>query len=400
MLGIGKIVARLARHAPGCPADADRVPLRARAGGGRLTPASYEARHEAYPPGGLATLKRMQRDPQVRACVATKKLCVLAEEVEVRPAGADRLSRRAAQTVEAALAALPGGVCCLIEGALDALPMGYAVGELVWAPGGSLDRVAWHDPARFQFVGGPCGDVERLEVLGHGGLTLPRSRFVLWSYQARYGNPYGESDLVAAYRPWALKDALLRFWAAALDRFGAPTVVGKVPPHTPQEQRDELLSLLSALQTRSSLVVGNDTDVSTLESGRAEPGAGFEAAANFCNREIAKAVLGQTLTTEPGDSGSYGLGKVHHDVFGKWVAALRREVGIAVLTEQIARPLTTLLLGPDHPAPTVALPGLTGDEMAARRDLVLRLIDGNVVAPDEAWIRSYLGVPDPAGTIL
>jgi hypothetical protein len=50
--------------------------------------------------------------------------------------------------------------------------------------------------------------------------------------------------------------------------------------------------------------------------------------------------------------------------------------------------------------PTVALPGLTGEEIAARRELVLSLINGKVIAPDEAWIRSYLGVPDAAATML
>jgi len=35
--------------------------------------------------------------------------------------------------------------------------------------------------------------------------------------------------------------------------------------------------------------------------------------AGFCNAEPSKAVLGETLTTEAGESGSYKLGDIHQD---------------------------------------------------------------------------------------
>jgi phage gp29-like protein len=41
----------------------------------------------------------------------------------------------------------------------------------------------------------------------------------------------------------------------------------------------------------------------------------FQSLIDYCNKEISKAIVGQTLTSETGDHGSYALAKVHKDVF-------------------------------------------------------------------------------------
>ena len=274
------------------------IPLRARASGGRVTAHAYEAEHESYPPGGLRTFRRMLRDAQVRACLKTKTLAVVSETCEVRAAGKDGVSVRVAETVHAQMHALPGGMGGLMESALDALAMGYSVGEYVWGADGRLARIAWHDPARFRFVADRWGQVTHLEPIEGAGDPLPRERFVVWSYQGRYGCPYGESDLLAAYRPWASKDQLLRAWWVALDRMGAPTPLGKLPQHASEAERETLINALQRIRTEAALVVPDTYDVSLLESGRFEPGACFALAVEYHDKQIAKAILGQTLTTD------------------------------------------------------------------------------------------------------
>ncbi|MDX1932004.1 MAG: DUF935 family protein [Capsulimonadales bacterium] len=347
---------------------------------------------DGYPPGGPETFERMRRDPQVRACLTTKTLSVLSEDVEVHPADESDAARRAARRTEEQLARLPGGIPGLCAGALEALALGCAIGELIRTDDGELGEVRWHDPRRFRFLTDDFGAIRELEVID-ADLRLPRSRFVLYSYQSRFGNPYGESDLIAAYRPWAAKDLVQRMWLSALDRFGAPIPVAKVPTSWSQAETDALTALLARLQNESALVVTADVDIGvTLDAGRVEPARAFHVAAEWLDTQIARAILGQELTTQSGKAGSYALGKVHQEILSVRIRTIRRELA-AMLTDQIARPITETGFGSGVPVPVLRFPNLTTDELAARQALMLAMIDGNVVAPDEAWIRRYLGLP-------
>ena len=51
-----------------------------------------------------------------------------------------------------------------------------------------------------------------------------------------------------------------------------------------------------------------------LEAARSSSVNTYADLCEFMNRAVAKVVLGQTLTTETSDSGTYGLGRVHNEV--------------------------------------------------------------------------------------
>ena len=63
---------------------------------------------------------------------------MLSDTADVRPGNDSPEAKRAADSVRTQLSAIPGGVAGLVGGALDALSMGYAVGELVFADDGTL----------------------------------------------------------------------------------------------------------------------------------------------------------------------------------------------------------------------------------------------------------------------
>ena len=103
--------------------------------------------------------------------------------------------------------------------------------------------------------------------------------------------------------------------------------------------------------------------------------------------------------TSAGNSGagggsSFALAQVHLEIQNDWVEALRADLAESVLTDQIARRIVTMALGPDAPCPMVRFPNLSNAEMAARRSLIASMIDGSVIAPTESWIRTYLGLPE------
>ena len=337
----------------------------------------------------------MQRDAQVRACLTTKRLAVLSESVEVHASGESALAQQAAETVRVSLAGIPGGAGGIVTGALEALATGYAVGEYVWNIDGSLDSIRWHDPRRFTFVADGAGQIAHVEVVD-ANLRYPRSRFVLYSYQSRYGNPYGESDLIAAYEPYTRKQTIRRMWFVALDRFGTPTPVVTFPRSASQDDINKIVGSASRSGTASALSIPEGWHIDApLDLGRVEPGAAFVTAIRYEDEQIARAILGQDLTTGGGNgTGSYALGKVSQGISDDWIQSLRADIASQVLTAQVATTLTLFALGPNAPAPVVRFPNLTDTELAARRDLVAKMVSGAVIAPQERWIRAYLGLPE------
>ena len=371
------------------------VPLRSRAVGGRVSLESYALDSDTFPPGGLPTFVRMQRDAQVRACLTTKRLAVLSENAEVHPADDTPGAKQAASVVASQIARLPGGASGIISGALDSLAMGYAVGEYDWAPDGTLARIKWHDPRRFTFIADAAGDISHVEVVD-ANLAYDVSRFVLYAHQSRYGNPYGESDLAAAYEPFTRKQTIRRMWFVALDRFGTPTPVVTFPRSASQDEINRIVGSASRSGTASALSVPEGWQIDApLDTGRVEPGAAFVTAIRYEDEQIARAILGQDLTSTGGSgTGSYALGKISQGISDDWIQSLRVDLAARVLTAQVARTITLFALGPDAPVPIVTFPNLTDSELAARRDLIEKMISGSVIAPTEGWIRTYLGLPE------
>lgn len=352
------------------------------------------------PPGGAATVEKMRRDAQVRSCLTTKRLSVLSEDAHVYPANDSADAKRAANLVEEMLRRLPGGVGAVVDGALDALATGYALGELIWdAHDGTLSRIRWHDPRRFALLADATGAIVAIKPIGVGldAAPIPRERFVLYTYGSRYGSPFGESDLIAAHEPWWRKQTLNRMWLSALDRFGTPPVVATIPTGFGQKMADDLAAQLARLQTESAITVPSGIGIA-FDQQRLEPGAGFLSAVAYQDAQIARAVLGQELGSQAGSgTGSYALGKVHQAVGDDWIQSLRSDIAASLLTAQLARRITETYFGDTLNAPTITFPNLTDAELLARRETIGLLLSGKVVAPDESWIRGWLGVPESEG---
>jgi phage gp29-like protein len=121
----------------------------------------------------------------------------------------------------------------------------------------------------------------------------------------------------------------------------------------------------------------------------------YESLIRLVNREMAQAVLGQTLTSSEGDGGSYALAKVHERVRIDLLRADARALA-KTLREGLIKPFVAFNFGPElldlapYPVP----------EVEEERDLesrarVLQALQGMGLALPEAWLREEFGVPAP-----
>ena len=381
---------------------------------GALSPLAFTA--DTLPGGeGYLTYRKMQHDPQIKACLSTKKMAVLSRGWEVHPARDSPADGAVADFVRDCLNEMRGSVLDVLYDALDVLALGVSILEINWRLRTDgligLDTIKAKDPAYFLFETDEFLNVLRLRSLPtvHAPTAppgsplaesaLPVEKFILYPYQPSYASPLGTSDLRAAYASWFTKQQLMRWWAKYLEKFGMPTVAGSYDAKAGYgvKQQREFLGLLAAVHNESALVHPSDMDVRLLEAARVNE-TGFDEAVAYLDRAIAKSILGQSLTSDSSDRGStYALGKVQQNVLSFYLQKLQRDLEDVVMNEQVIKRLVGYNFPPGTRCPTFHLGRVDDDRLAATGQLMTALIAGGVVAPDEPWIRSYLGLPSGSG---
>ncbi|MCW5937433.1 MAG: DUF935 family protein [Fimbriimonadaceae bacterium] len=297
-----------------------------------------------------ATYDEMLKDSMVQTVTTLKKLSVLAAGWKLEPTDDSPAARERADFVTCAFDRMEGSPASILHSAMDAFVKGWSVQELVFRRESGqvwLEAVRAKDPSLFGFEVDAFGRMSglTLAVPGEPARSLPRGKFVVYVHRQDYARPQGRSDLDAAYRHWQAKAGLLAGWRIHLEKFAMPTVTGRYERGLPVDEQNAILRALQDIQNSTAVVFPNEIQVGLLGGGSSAAN-GFLEAIEFHNREIARAVLGQTLTTDEGRRvGSLALGKVHLQILLLQIGAVRRELADSVMTEQVVRPLVELNFG-------------------------------------------------------
>lgn len=354
---------------------------------------------------GYAIYDQMQRDAQVQACLMIKKLAVLSRGWEVHPASGNPGDIEVADFVRFALSEMRGSILDVLFSVLDALAKGFSVLEMNYCV---LDKephkgrvglasIKAKDPSTFGFDTDEFLNVRGLTRTPAPGrnASLPPDKFVLYSYMPKYESPYGTSDLRAAYKHYWSKDVLTRFMNLYLEKYGSPTVRGSYKRGTPKQAQEELLRVLDKIQQQTAIVIPEDVQVELMEAERGGE-AGYLEAIEFHDKQISRAILCQTLMTDEGSHvGSFALAKVHLDVLKMCLRKLKRDLEESVMQEQVIRRLVDYNFTVSA-YPTFSLGPLEDADVEQLSGVIEKLVAGQVIKPDEQWIRGYLGLPTGA----
>jgi phage gp29-like protein len=295
------------------------------------------------------------KDGHLYSVLQTRKNGMLSRERKVVAASDSPRDREVAEFVAGALERIPQFDQALRD-ILDALGKGFSVAEIIWAIEGNRVGVAAvksRSQGRFVFDldGRLCLlDEEAAQAARLWDLPLslssypsnlshlPDEKFIVFTFDARHGNAYGNGLCQKAYWYYWFKKNNLKFWVIFNEKFGSPTVVGKYRSGASEEERDRLLEVMEGLQNDTGIVIPESMVIELLEARRSGSLNTYRDLADWCNDEISKIVLGGTLTTSEGRrAGSYALGKIHEAVRNEYVAADARALMEVVNAQLVAR---------------------------------------------------------------
>ncbi|MDZ4042904.1 MAG: DUF935 domain-containing protein [Eubacteriales bacterium] len=343
-----------------------------------------------------------EKDTHLFSELQKRKQAVLGLEYTIVPYSKEPADVKAAELVEQAMEF--EGLEEVLLDILDAIGKGFSASEIMWAikDGQALpERVEWVQPKRITFGDPPYSDPNEFRLITDQepvrGIPLIDNKFIVHRYKARSGHPSRAGIIRVCAWMYLFKNYALKDWLTFAEVYGMPMRLGKYDGTTSPEDKDALMQAIIQLGTDAAGIISKSTEIEFIQAmkGTSSGDNIFLALAGFCNKEMSKAVLGQTLTTDVGSSGSYAAGKVHdgvrHDLTKADAKALAE-----TLRRYLFRPVVRFNLG-DKPR----LPWLKYD-VSEPEDLEKSALTYSVLIKDcglpvsQKHVYEKFGIPEPA----
>jgi len=257
-------------------------------------------------------------DPHLMATIQQRKMQVMQLEYEIEQSAEGKGQSVITKELENVFENLD--LNYIISEIMDAIFFGYSVIELTWMKDGKKllpDKILGKPQEWFIF---DKYNELRLRKYKHGfylyeeGEKLPPYKFVLTQHKPTFTNPYGEKILSRCYWPVTLKKGGIEYWQLMMERYGMPYLIGRYPNTFTATQKTEFLDQLKQMVVDNITIFDEALGIELKESPQFDIGQLYENLVKYHNREISKAVLTVTLTTEIEKTGSYKAGEVHKEM--------------------------------------------------------------------------------------
>ncbi|OUS51458.1 hypothetical protein BM607_009380 [Shewanella sp. SACH] len=264
-----------------------------------------------------------ERDLHYSAQLRTRKLAVAAIAPTVEAASDDAIDVLMAERVREIMDddAIPE----LFFDLLDGLGKGLAVVQILWdtqsTPWKPQDY-KWVDP---RYLRQDQTTFEQILLISEDaplGAALEPYKFIIHTPRSKSGSVWrnGLARLVAVM--YMLKSFTIRDWWAFAEVFGIPVRIGKYGANASTDDIDTLINAIGRIASDAGAVIPESMKIELVETAKGNGGNTlFENMARWCDEQVSKAVLGQTMTADNGSSQSQAT--VHNEVridIAKWDA--------------------------------------------------------------------------------
>lgn len=346
----------------------------------------------------------MRRDPTLRFASLLKKFAILGRGWEIQQKDADEDVTEFVNNV--LINNFKGSFLDKLRQMLSALDHGVSVTEKNWTilEDGSIClcdmKTREKELDTFRVKKDVHGNIRSVEQEGVEN-PIPLEKLIIFTYLGEGDQLTGNSDFEAAWDAWFRKRTIREFWSAYLELRSKINVIAKF---TGQDLSSKLAKkiwdMLKHMQLGGRMILPDGVETDVVQMGQQDANLFFKAM-KYYDGQLFKAILTPQLIgeagTEQSSAGSYALGRSHFDIFIMILNYVRTDLE-EIVNQEIIQPLVDFNFDVDvYPQFTIRFFEQTDKESLA--ELVNGLIEHQVVKPDERWIRSFLGVPDPAKSI-
>ena len=259
----------------------------------------------------MVSYRRMLHDAQIKSRLEERVKALLANALIVEAGADDRKSKKAADALRENVNGLDFDE--IASQMLYCIFFGWGIAEIIWTPIDgiyAIEDIKVRQQERFRF------DHEGKIYLydNFKPMLMPDRKFWKVVYGATNADElYGNGLCVPLYWLHMLKSKGYTFWASFLERFGSPTATMTVDMDTFKDERrlEQARSALRCVAQEGNIVIPQGYEINLLQAA-AGAGGDYNVFIDIINDDIAKLIVGQTMTSKDGSSRSQS--EVHKHV--------------------------------------------------------------------------------------
>jgi len=220
-------------------------------------------------------------------------------------------------------------------------------------------------------------------------LTLDPKTLIHYINNQRFQDPYGKSDLRAAYTAYITKREVTKYLALFLEGAAKPIPVGRYDQNAPPGTAGNLLNILKRFQAKTALAIPKEIEVEFLEAKF--NGDAFIKAINLFNLFIGRSLLVPDLLGYAGSEtsgGSFSLGQKQMEVFFKHIDR-RRKTLEKIIDSHILRPLVLCNFGEVDHFPKFKFKPLSDEDAINKAKIWLEAVKGKTYEANDEEINHF-----------
>ena len=336
-----------------------------------------------------------EKDGHLFSQLQTRKLAVTGLDWEVQPFSEDERDIQVAEFVADQLHSLENFNDVLMD-VLDAVGKGISISEITWG----LDRqgrnmvedITWVHPKKLFWDS--MDDEIKIRTKDYPqGIPLPDNKFIIHKYKAKSGHPSRAGVLRVISWMYLFKNYTLKDWVSFCEVFGMPLRLGKYDASASDADKAALMEAIINLGTDAAGIVPSTTSIDFIDSQKTSSVEIYEKLARYCDEQISKAVLGQTLTSDSG-GGSYAQSKTHNEVRKDLTAADANALE-NTLRRDLIRPLVEFNFGVGTPIPTLQFQTEDSDDLKEVSEIYKALACDMGLEIPKSHLYKKFGIPKP-----
>ncbi|MBW4984749.1 DUF935 domain-containing protein [Mameliella sp. CS4] len=356
---------------------------------------------EGHPERQLELAEAMEeRDLHYVGVLGTRKRSVTQLDITVEDASSDAIDKRIAEDLRTWL--LRDELEEELFDILDSIGKGYSFTEIIWEQStGQIwpVRLEARDPRWFRF---DRRDLKTPILIGENGQDepMPAYKFIHPRIRAKSGITPRSGICRAVTWAYLFKMYTLRDWAIFTQTYGQPLRVGRYPVGASEDDRNTLFRAVANIAGDCAAIMPEGMEIEFVETKNVGASVDlYESRADWLDKQVSKAVLGQTATTDA-EVGGLGSGKEHRMVQEDIERADAKALSGA-LNRDLVRPWVDLNYREHGRYPRIVIARPEAEDLAKWMETVGEAVDrGLAVAEDDVYAKLGLRRPSEGAKIL
>ena len=335
-----------------------------------------------------------EKDPHLFSQLQTRKNAVTGLDFEIIPFSDDPRDKEIADFIEEQI----NGIESLEDvetDLLDAIGKGFAVSEIMWGydEGHVVVREIKSRHQKRFFWDSLDDSFEVRTKDAPEGILLPANKFIVHRYKARSGHTSRAGILRVVAWMYLFKNYDLKDWVSFAEVYGLPLRLGKYAPGASEADKVALMQALIQIGADAAGIIPDGTSIDFITTEKTSSSDLYERLARYCDEQISKAILGQTLTSDSG-GGSYAQSKTHNDVRHDLTVADCKSLA-STLRRDLIRPLCIFNFGEDKRVPHIRFDCEESEDLTQTATIIGTLVNEVGLRVPTSFIYKKFSIPEP-----